>query len=330
MKRKTNPLRSLIALVLALAVCAGLFAGCGKAGESKFQKEKNTEQNADQYPYLVRTPSAVWYLAAADIEQMGEEAFFAGLDRILKDQEADFADARQALSGYLKKEVPPVTVYTDFSGLSWIGETYRGQYGAYYSGTTEDISVFGDWELAHLSLMHEYVHYLCFSCLNTDVSEGFWAEAVAEYITRILCENRMAREVNYGLDQTAQAEMIAAGLGDAENGIDMRRVYHASAAVARSERALGTQYLSVSGETVTMTEEQQQHPRMGNMSYYEAACILEYLLEHYGQETVFTNLNCTMYKMEQVYGKSFETLCAEWSKENDAFCAEAGIDLSIC
>lgn len=325
MKRKMNTLRSLIALVLALAVCAGLFAGCGKAGESKFQKEKNTEQNADQYPYLVRTPSAVWYLAAADIEQMGEEAFFAGLDRILKDQEEDFAEAQQVLSEYLMKEVPPVTIFTDFSGLSWIGEHHREEYGAFYSGTGNDISLFGNWEVAQLTLLHEYIHYLSIACFTVPITEGFWAEAVAEYVSMMKCENRMAREVNLGLDPESEAIMLALGAGDSENRIDMWRVYHGNAALVRSESAVGETYFSVSGEYITMTEEQLQHPRMSNMSYFEAACILEYLLEHYGEEKVFNHLNCGMYQTEQVYGMGFEELCAAWAKENEELCAELGI-----
>ena len=326
MRRKAHELLCLTALALLLALCVGLLAGCGTGGESSFVREKNSAENAERYPYLVRTPSAVWYLAAADIEQMGEEAFFAALDRLLKDQEADFADARQALADYLPEEVPPVVIYTDFCRLSWMGG--QAGFGAYYNASGKDISLFGDWESAQLSLMHEYVHYLSFSCLTVPVSEGFWAEAVAEYISRLQCENRMAREVNYGVDPNTEAKMLALGLGDGENGIDMRRVYHANAALLRSEKALGGSYFSVSGETLPMSEEQLQHPRMSNMSYYEAACILEYLLEHYGRETVFANLNCSLSHTEAVYGKSFEALCADWAEENAAICAEMGIDPS--
>lgn len=328
MDRRRRTRIRIVAFALLAALCAGLLAGCAAGGGTSYRREKNTGDNAEHYPYIVRTPSAVWYLAAADIELMGEEAFFAGLDRLLKDQEADFADAREALADYLPEEIPPVTVYTDFAGLSWEGSQHQA--GANYNGFINAISLFESWEAAQLSLLHEYVHYLSVACLKVPISGGFWAEALAEYVSRLQCENRMAREVNYCLDEELEARLLAAGLGDAESGIDMWRVYHGNAALIRSERALGGSYFSVSGEVFTMTEEQLLHPRMKDMSYYEAACILEYLLEHYGRETVFTHLNASLLKTEEVYDRRFEDLVADWTAENAAICADMGIDLSAC
>ena len=57
--------------------------------------EENTGYKSETYPYLVRTPSAVWYLAADDIALLGEEAYYDGLYAILEYAEADFADARE-------------------------------------------------------------------------------------------------------------------------------------------------------------------------------------------------------------------------------------------
>ena len=39
-----------------------------------YPKEENTGRDKDSYPYIIRIPSATWYLAKADIELLGEDA----------------------------------------------------------------------------------------------------------------------------------------------------------------------------------------------------------------------------------------------------------------
>ena len=73
-----------------------------------FAIEENDSKDSGKratYPYVVRTKYTVWYLAADDIELMGEEAFFAGLEEVLGMVDQDFADARKALEDYISEEV---------------------------------------------------------------------------------------------------------------------------------------------------------------------------------------------------------------------------------
>ena len=48
------------------------------AEQTAYRKEENTGRDKDSYPYIIRMPSAVWYLAKADIELLGEDAFYKG------------------------------------------------------------------------------------------------------------------------------------------------------------------------------------------------------------------------------------------------------------
>ena len=56
----------------------------------------------EAYPYMVKTKYSVWYLASADIEMQGEDAFFAGLAEVLQYFDEDVADAQKALAGLVK------------------------------------------------------------------------------------------------------------------------------------------------------------------------------------------------------------------------------------
>lgn len=117
------------ALVLLSAVMiALLFIGC--AGQQGYKKTENSGDRADEYPYLVKTESAAWYLAKADIELLGEDVFYEGLYAMLDDAEADMRDAREALKGFIPDEIPPVDILTDFCGKDSMAETGN----AYYNG----------------------------------------------------------------------------------------------------------------------------------------------------------------------------------------------------
>ena len=76
------------AFVLLSAVLIAMLA-CGCAEQQGFQKTENTGERADTHPCLVETESAAWYAAKADIELLGEDAFFEGLYAMLADAEKD-------------------------------------------------------------------------------------------------------------------------------------------------------------------------------------------------------------------------------------------------
>ena len=126
-------MKRIISLLLAvLLLSAVLTAGAEEAG---YVKEENTARDAVSYPYLIRTPSAVWHISKADIELLGEDAYYEGLYAVMDLAEADFADARAALEGYIFDEIPPIDIYTDFCNkgeLSFIA-------WAYYDDTRNEI-----------------------------------------------------------------------------------------------------------------------------------------------------------------------------------------------
>ena len=320
--------------LLALCVfCLPLLWGCaaneaapstdGPEPTAEHVWETNQGEHAVTYPWVIHTPSAVWYLAAADVELLGEETFREGLELVLTAAEADFADARAALGSRLPEEVPPIDIYTDFAGRTEHARV--GVYDAYYFGSFNCIYLCRDWETAACSLLHEYVHYLSFRHCDFSLREGFWAEGLADYVSMLVCENRMARSVGYGFDEQTRAFLQEHGAAGPDGEPDVRLMYLGSAAVLHTEAAVGQMYASVSKSPMPMTERQQQHPLMTACSYYEAACFVEYLVEQYGAELVFSHLDCEQGDMESVYGKDFETLFFQWRDAAFARCAELGL-----
>ena len=318
--RKRSFLRILAGLLI-LVLSAGLLAGC--SGKKTYKKEQNTDKHAVTYPYVVRTPSAEIYLAAADIELMGEEAFYAGLDRMLLYLEDDLQDAKNVLKPYIYTEIPVIKIYTDFSGRTEMGK--REEISGYYSEDSVDIHIFHNWERAQIALLHEYTHYLTMHCCSFKLDGFFWSEGIAEYVSKIRCKNRMAVDVNYGMDEESLKMLMERGAGTEDGKLDLRKCYYGTAAIYRSEMALGGQYLAVSQAVTTLTESQLKAPLMNEVTYYEAACMLEYLVDQYGEEKVFTHLDMSGKQLQEFYGKTFIELCDEWTAYNLKKCKELGI-----
>lgn len=324
-------LRKLTAILLILALCAAF--GCAGAKEDDARKiagytlETNEGNNAQTYPYIIHTPHATWYLAAADIELLGEEAFFEGLEKLLAVQEDDFADAYAVLDGYLKDEIPPIDVHTDFAG-----NTERAKWskaGAYYLGPEMGIYLFYGWDMSGFSLLHEYAHYLTYECCTFDLTPGggFWAESIAEYVSKITCKNRMGRAVRNGMTDEELTYAEQRGLLDADGMLDLKKYYCFTAAYLRSGAALGTTYSAVSETPITLTEQLVEHPQPTTISYFEGGCFFNWLVEHFGRDLVFAHMTIGQEKFADVFGKDFETLFFEWAADNDAWCESNGIVL---
>ena len=325
MKGKKNLLTRAVWGMLALLLLVPLLSACGgrsAAARAGLNVEENTGENSDLYPYVVHTPSATWYLAADDIALLGEEAFYEGLAAILENQELDFADAREALQGYIFREIPPVDIYTDFCGKSNPAEAVGADYNSWYNY----IKLFYGWDMAEDTLLHEYVHYLTMHCTEPPVMSGFYAEAIANYIAFFACRNRMARSVDFLLSEEEQAFLREHGAWDEEEDcLDPRKLYYGQAGVEAQGGTVGTRYFSVSDRMELRTEEQQENPSVLHVSHYEAACILAYLIETQSKDTVFWYLSTDPMDMQAVYGMDFSEIYREWAAWNAAKCAELGI-----
>lgn len=300
----------IVAWLLALLLLFGPFIGCS-AGKQKYQVTENTEYNADVYPYVVKTASATWYLAKDDIELMGEDAFYEGLFALLDDAEEDFSDVRDALKGYIFEEIPPVEIYTDFSNQAPISETTA----AYYNSMRNFIKLFYGWDAVRASLTHEYVHYLTIACADPATEYGFWVEGIAEYVSKFVCKNRLARSVNCGFPQEDIEFARNNGAWDTEeNCLDLKRFYLGIGAIHSSEAMIGNSFYCVDCITIVKTERMLAEPEAHELSYFEACGMIAYLVETYGKDLVFThwNIRPTPSRMEQAFGKTFVTLYHEW------------------
>ena len=306
----------LLAVLLLAAPCIG------SAEQAEYRREENTGRDKDNYPYLVRTPSATWHLSKSDMELLGEEAYCERLFSILTDMEADFADARAALKGYISEEIPPIDIYTDFCNKAEASKTAD----AFYRRVGNYIKLFTRWDSACACLLHEYVHCLTFHCAERETQPGFWAEGVADYVSKHVCKNRLSRSVNLGLDLSAQPPaMLEMAWDKAENCLDPRLVWLGWSVIYVRGYMIGQTYFAVKNETVERTETLQNNPNPQDLTFYEASGMVAYLLEAYGTDTVFGNWDLDPDRMEAIYGKSFSALYHDWIVWNEEQCRLAGI-----
>ena len=317
MKRVTAVL---LLIAMALAMCA--WSPAAADPRERYAVEENTAENKATYPYIVRTESSTWYLSADDIALLGEEAFFDGLYEILQYQEEDFADARAALAGFIPEEIESINIYTDFCGKAGVSEVA----GAYYNPRGNFIKVFRGWQITGFTLLHEYVHYLTLHCAENPVAFGLFAEGIADYVTKILCRNRMMRACSRYVSEEEAAFLKAHGVWDEEEDcVDPRLYWFGRAQSFALGQAMGEEYMCTQDVWVFRTEEIQQNPTAENISHMEAACIVAYLAETHSREEVFSHMNMDPADLEQVFGEAFPELYEHWLEWNTAYCEEQGI-----
>lgn len=289
----------------------------------KYPVEETQAEIKVTYPYFVRTESAIWYLSKDDIALLGEEAFFRGLYDLLEYQEADFADARAALSGFISEEVEPIIIYTDFcmkSGMSEIA-------GAYYNYKKNYIKMFTDWNHAKCSLLHEYVHYLTQYCTDSPVSIGLFSEGIAEYISAIVCKNRMERESYREVLTAEQREFFTqrGAWNDAENCMDLERLTIGGAESYARGQEVGKEYMCVVNTVIDRTEEIQQNPAPETLSYSEAGSMIAFLAEVETEKYVFSHWSTENADLEEVFGIPFPELYKHWREWNAKRFDELGL-----
>lgn len=309
------------AVILALAAMLCLFAAAGAETVSGFAVEANTEFKPELYPYVVHGETADWYLSQADIDAMGLDAMISGLEQVLVYQEQDFTDARDLLAPYMN-DVPTIMICTDFSGHAEKSESAS----AYYNGLSGFIKVFRNWRMCRASLLHEYVHYLTLTCAKSPVRAWFWAEGIAEYVSRFACKNRMSRSVNRGTDKEWQDFYREKGAWDPEEDcIDEKLLSIGIAELYRRGDGVGQRYNAVNNKVEERTEKIQQDPKPELLSYEEAASMVAYLAERFGEDFVFSHWDGDPEKMEEDWGADFRQLYQDWAAWNTQQCALYGL-----
>lgn len=339
----------ILAALMVLILCLGC-AACGKAAEAPSlapaeasESEAPAPQQSEEapalpgltwpveaaegpsavsYPYVLRTENAVWHLSADDMALLGEEAYCQGLEHLLQSQETDFAEAREVLAPWLWEEIPPIDIYTDFCGHAEGDEIF----GAFYFGLRREIRLFHDWDIAARSLLHEYVHYLTFTCTDKPISEGLFGEGVAEYVSRFACRNRMDREASKRALSPEELQMAAeCHLLDEDGCMDPARTYLYNAEIIRSPLAIGTKYNTITNALMTRSERLNENPSYTTISYFEAGCFLAFLVESFGEEAVFSHWGMDPLELASVFEKDFSQLYREWAVWNRQQCNELGI-----
>jgi len=93
--------------------------------------------------------------------------------------------------------------------------------------------------------------------------------------------------------------------------MDLERYEHLNAAYYVLGLGLGEEYWCVGQDTIARTEKIQDSPYYYQLTYAEAATMLVWLIECYGEEKVISCWNNTE-KWEENYGKSFDDLYEEY------------------
>ena len=322
MKRVVSLLLAAL-LLLSLGAC-GQKAAADDAVRTvgNYKVVLNDNERKDTYPYVVRTENAAWYLAGADIELMGEEAFYKGLEDILLYTEADMTDARKALTGRIWEDVPPVEIRTDFCGKAEISQDA----GAYYNGLANMIKLFHSWDMAKFSLLHEYVHYLTIHCAEKKTMHYFYIETVAEYVSKFVCENRMIRSIDFSNSDQPELNALAEIWDDFDQAKYRNACLSESDAFARGlhdERPF-----SCVGQYTTARKADKRLPdHLHELSYAEADSMALYLIETGGEEKYRDHWDILdEEELAGLYGCTVAELMTAWAAWNAEQCEKMGLN----
>lgn len=309
-------------LLLSLGAC-GQKAAADDAVRivGRYKVVPNDNERKDTYPYVLRTENSAWYLAAADIDLMGEEAFYKGLEDILSYAEADMTDARKALTGRIWEDVPPVEIRTDFCGKAEISQDA----GAYYNGLANMIKLFHSWDMAKFSLLHEYVHYLTIHCAEKKTMHYFYIETVAEYVSKFVCENRMIRSIDFSNSDQPELNALA------EIWDDFDQAKYRNACLSESDAFARGLYderpFSCVGQYTTVRKADKRLPdHLHELSYAEADSMALYLIGTGGEEKYLDHWDVVDEdKLAGLYGFTVEELLVAWSAWNAEQCEKLGL-----
>ena len=318
---------------VSLLLAALLFLSLGACGQKatdddavrlvgQYKVVLNDNERKDTYPYVLRTENSAWYLAAADIESMGEEAFYKGLEDILSCAEADMADARRALTGRIWEDVPPVEIRTDFCGKAEISQDA----GAYYNGLANMIKLFHSWDMAKFSLFHEYVHYLTIHCAEKKTMHYFYIETVAEYVSKFVCENRMIRSIDFSNSDQPELNALA------EIWDDFDQVKYRNACLSESDAFARGLYderpYSCVGQYMTVRKADKRLPdHLYELSYAEADSMALYLIEAGGEEKYLDHWDMVdEEELAGLYGCTVAELMTAWAAWNAEQCEKMGLN----
>lgn len=264
----------------------------------------HTGNTREDYPYVIPGDSADFYFSVKDVSRQGYVRFLSSYLELAELMEADFADARQVLEGYISEDIPAVGIFTRF----W----EKGDMaGSFY--TFDGITLYHDWDNAAYSLLHEYIHYLLHDFMHYN---HLMDEALTEEISVYECRNRMQQKLwAQQLSDRTLAQQL--GIWDEETqtvdlgayGDIVAQAYYCSAPGSES-------YLAISGYTITRPEV----ITMFDLTYEEAGSFVHYLIGRFGWDAVLEAIDSTE-KNRALWGKSFPEMYQDWANANAAVSA---------
>jgi len=280
--------------------------------------ERSEGEFREDYPYLLRCGDAVWYFAAKDVQDEGYADFMRQFLHLEELRPLDFADAREALRGYIVEDIPPVDIYTAFFDQS---EYYAG--GRYFS-QEKRIKVYCDWIIANGALLHEYIHYLRISnnpqntlYYNTNALD---VEGVTEEIAVYECENRM-RLYFYTENDKYLELWRKIGIWDEANPRVDVPLYNTCLALHDYLAYIGNndyppKEIDLNG---VINEPLKRNKTLSTLSYPESAALMHYMFETYGRDEVLSRCHNTD-ELWELCGKKFPELYEDfgaWLTEQD-------------
>lgn len=284
----------------------------------------NHKVQEETYPYVLQGEMANWYFAPEDMRASNYRTMLEEYAEILPLMESDFADAQALLADYFTEEIPAVDICTIFYRSD--EERYELS-GAIYAVYDEVIYLLVDWTEVKCALLHEYVHYLTLGGSRVFPKEAYnkgLLEGLTEELAVIECENRMG---NLGWQEIIQKEGSGGydeiGVWNEETTEFNEAGYHYFWAKKFYSGDSEEEYLTINKNATERPEEITFY----NLSYYEATSMSQYLLQQYGREKVYRYC-VTFDGFEELCGRSFKEVYADWIVWNDRKCEE--IKAGVC
>ena len=179
--------------------------------------------------------------------------------------------------------------------------------------------------MAKFALLHEYVHYLTIHCAEKKTMSGFYNETVAEYVSKLLCENRMFRSIDFSKNDQPELNSVAEIWGDFDETKYRNSCLSESDNYTRGTYD-GQPYTCVGQFTVYRWPNKRLPDHLYELSYAEAMSLALYLMETYGAEKYLDNWDVVEEdKLAELYGYTVEELLTVWSQWNAEQCAKLGI-----
>ncbi|SFB69332.1 hypothetical protein [Butyrivibrio sp. YAB3001] len=170
------------------------------------------------------------------------------------------------------------------------------------------------------------VHYLTDKYIEIQPDSHFSSEGIAEYISMLVCENRMCKKAcNLVYEEYLEDLKTSLFWNAEEKTIELKNIYYYSGLGFANGAFVGREYTDVKSDKTTRTDEMQQYMHANDCSYYEAGCITDYLVTAYGMDTVMANLGKDLMTMSKsAYGKDFSEIYKDFTIWiNDKYEADA-------